>query len=314
MPALYRNPRLATARPSWLLVALVAMMALATFAWTQTATAAPVTRYVATDGNDDGGANDCTNQAAPCATIAHALTQAVSGDTVEIAAGTYTEGNLLIDKDLTVQGAGEDLATGTVIQANAVAESGADVRVMSISSGAVVVSGVYVRHGDSTGDGGAIQVLAGATVTLADSTLANNRANDGGAIYSAGALTLSNVDVRDNESLQTGGGIESLGTLTILDGSSVNDNVAGHHGGGIRATNPVTITDSTVHGNQGDQGGGLWLTGGAATPFVITDSLIAYNQGTTGAGIYRLPGRLVHHWLHRRLEHRNRGRRRDRQH
>lgn len=46
-------------------------------------------QYVAPTGTDS--ANDCTNPTSPCATISHALTQAaVNGDTVCIAAGTYT--------------------------------------------------------------------------------------------------------------------------------------------------------------------------------------------------------------------------------
>ncbi len=64
----------------------------------------PVTRYVATTGSDTG--NDCTDQLSPCATIAHAVSQAVNGDTLDLAAGTYNEPGLVIDKYLHIQGAG----------------------------------------------------------------------------------------------------------------------------------------------------------------------------------------------------------------
>jgi hypothetical protein len=63
-----------------------------------------VIRYIATTGDDT--TNDCTNQAAPCATIAHAVGQANPGDTLDLAAGTYHEPGLVIDKTLNVQGQG----------------------------------------------------------------------------------------------------------------------------------------------------------------------------------------------------------------
>ena len=61
-------------------------------------------RYVATTGNDSG--NTCTNPGNPCATITHAASEAVAGDTLDVAAGTYNEPDLVIDKELTVRGQG----------------------------------------------------------------------------------------------------------------------------------------------------------------------------------------------------------------
>ena len=62
------------------------------------------TRYVATDGRD--AFNNCTVQADACATIAHAVNQANDGDTIDLAAGTYNEPGLVIDKELIIQGQG----------------------------------------------------------------------------------------------------------------------------------------------------------------------------------------------------------------
>ena len=62
------------------------------------------TRYVATDGRD--AFNNCTVQADACATIAHAVNRANAGDILDLAAGTYTEPGLVIDKALNIQGAG----------------------------------------------------------------------------------------------------------------------------------------------------------------------------------------------------------------
>ena len=64
----------------------------------------PVTRYVAPMGNDAG--NDCTNAGNPCATVTHAVAQALDGDTINIAAGDYDEPAMVIDKELTFEGEG----------------------------------------------------------------------------------------------------------------------------------------------------------------------------------------------------------------
>ncbi len=61
-------------------------------------------RYVATAGSDSG--NDCINPVNPCVTIAHAVGQANDGDILDVAAGTYTEPGLLIEKNLIIQGQG----------------------------------------------------------------------------------------------------------------------------------------------------------------------------------------------------------------
>ena len=63
-----------------------------------------VTRYVAPAGNDAG--NDCRNPATPCATLTHAVAQANDGDTIDMAAGTYNEPGLLIEKKVLIQGQG----------------------------------------------------------------------------------------------------------------------------------------------------------------------------------------------------------------
>ncbi len=66
------------------------------------------TLFVAPTGSDAG--NDCTVAGSPCATIAHAISEAFAGDRVELAAGTYTE-NVVVDKSLEIAGAGCGVTT-----------------------------------------------------------------------------------------------------------------------------------------------------------------------------------------------------------
>src|SRR5271166_1085584 len=49
--------------------------------------AAPSTRYVSTTGTNTG--NNCLTASNPCATVSYAVSQAASGDTIQVAAGTY---------------------------------------------------------------------------------------------------------------------------------------------------------------------------------------------------------------------------------
>ena len=70
-------------------------------------------RYVDPLGSDAG---DCSNNAAPCLTVAYAVAQAAAGDTVHLEEGTYTgPGNqhVVLDKALTIAGAN---AATTILQ------------------------------------------------------------------------------------------------------------------------------------------------------------------------------------------------------
>ncbi len=58
-------------------------------------------RFVA-PGGSDGGANNCSNSGSPCLTINYAISQAVAGDTINVAAGLYAE-DVDINKSLTLQ-------------------------------------------------------------------------------------------------------------------------------------------------------------------------------------------------------------------
>ncbi len=90
--------------------------------------------YVATTGND---ANDCLSPATACLTIQAAVGKASSGDTINVAAGTYYE-HVTIGKSLTL--AGEDRET-TII------DGGGSGNVVHITADNGHMSGFTVRNG-----------------------------------------------------------------------------------------------------------------------------------------------------------------------
>ena len=75
---------------------------------TVTVTDDPAGRYVATTGTDAGA---CQASASPCLTVGYAVTQAVTNDTVHVAAGTYPE-LVSVDKSLTFKGANAGIHAG----------------------------------------------------------------------------------------------------------------------------------------------------------------------------------------------------------
>jgi hypothetical protein len=186
-------------------------------------------------------------------TIASAVAdiQVNPGDTLELANETFPEHDILLDKDLTLVGEGQQMTT---IDAQSLG------RVISITQGTIITI-----H-DLTITGGYILNLSG---------------NEFGAgIYNNGSLSLHNVSVENNiaELDSCGGGIFNnvLSTLLISD-SFIYLNEAINHGsaGGLCNGGKATINTSVIKENIG------WGTGaiGNGGTLTITQSIIEGNGG-----------------------------------
>lgn len=243
-----------------------------------------VTLYVNSTGSDAG--NDCTQSTAPCATLSNAVSQAATGDTIEVA-GT-------IDGNVTVP---STISTLTISGDEAPADSpavldGADAgTVLTVSNGSnVTLDYLTVQDGSTAGSGGGIENSG--VLTVDNSTVTGNSSTgaNGGGIDNTGTLTVSNSTISANSANQNGGGISSeAGTVTVSD-TTISGNTAGADGGGIDlAASPDLITDSTVTGNTAASGGGIDDSSGGLT---VIDATIATNSHdgivgsvTTGATI-----------------------------
>ncbi len=197
-------------------------------------------------------------------TLRDAIASAASGDTITFSLPanstiTLTSGELVINKNLTIQGPGADLLT--VKRSSGFFVS--DFQIFSIRPISANISGLTITNGSALRDSGGFLT-------------------DGGGINNTGALKLTNCTISGNSSSFRGGGIWNGGTLTITN-STISGNISDTGGGGIYNVDTVTITNSTISSNISNAGGG-----GISSPLglvTITNSTITGNTAVKGGGI-----------------------------
>ena len=222
------------------------------------------------DGVNGNDANDCQTALTACKTIGHAISLASSGDSIIVAAATYSE-NLTITTSLNILGSG---ANQTVI------DGGRKGRVLNISNGNVTLLGVTIQNGLAQYGAG---IFNGGTLSVIASTISGNTAKNvryclyrqicggavGGGISNGGTLTISSSAVVNNSAqspypycaigrncIAEGGGIFNGGKM-IMTNSALADNTANSasgypwgQGGGIFNTGTAMISNSTLSGNS----------------------------------------------------------------
>jgi hypothetical protein len=249
----------------------------------QNASAVPATRYVATTGSNAG--NNCTDIENPCLTITRAISQAVGGDEIQIARGTYIE-NLFIIKDLTLRGAG---------MGKTILDGDNSDRVIYIDNGDYVIN-IYdltVRNGSTDHTGGGIADFSNDTLTLRRVMLTNNSSDGGGGLFTSSPLIMTDCIVSNNQadvdSNSVGGGvmIDTSGAASI-NRATIDNNTAARYSGGIHMQGDGTLrlTNVTISNNTADFGGGMFNTGSGET--IVLNSTFADNNmtgGGSGSGV-----------------------------
>lgn len=236
---------------------------------TSTGTAG-TTLFVTTSGTDVG--NTTCARLTPCASVAHALSLAVNGDTIAIGPGTFAGGvTLAINVTLVGAGADETVLTGpgqsAVVTVDPTVSVGIDdlaiqpsfseagivtaaatVRVVAVSIAAVgsagMSDGIVVSSGDGT-----------AQLSVVDSTLSGavpaNGAGDG-IVVAAHASDLPNTVTIVNSTLadNTNDGFQDIGADVVnLDSDTIVDNGTT----GIDAPlSSATLVDTLLAENRSD--------------------------------------------------------------
>jgi hypothetical protein len=262
---------------------------------------AATNRYVATTGNDT--ANDCSSPASPCATIQHAVTQAASGDTIHVAAGTYHENVIAFPLEgMTIQGAGAGATT---------VDGGNAGPVFAIGLASLTLSDLTITNGngnnpivDGSEAGGGITIAAQSAATVIRCTITGNTATQGassgrgGGIFSEGTLTVMDSTITNNSADTTGGGIFIAGSTAVSTATitrcTVSGNTAGISGSGIyNNQGTLSLTDSTISGNNAQNfGGGIYNNKGTLS---LARTTVSGNSAATGfgGGIYNNKGPTV---------------------
>lgn len=228
------------------------------------------------------------------ATIAQAVTAASSGDTITIAAGTYTENSIALTKNLTLAGAS---AATTLVDANQLGRVFAIPVNISVTMRDLTLQNAKIQNEH----GGAISNLG--SLTLSNCAFKANQVQGmekgGGAIYNKGTLVVTNCAFENNLHTATlsapmrsttnaprtaglfgGGAILSEGALTVTNGAfrlntaEPTSTMTGS-GGAIFSTGTLAVTNSTFEQNEAGCGGGIDNAGTGA----VTGSTFYRNKG-----------------------------------
>ncbi len=253
----------------------------------------------------------CGASGSPCKTIVYAVTtRAGNGDTITVAAGTYTE-SVTIAKPVTITGAGQNATKIDGGNANQVLHinTGANVAIRKLTvqngnggpgggiynGGTLLLTDAAVITNTGIASGGAFFNDGAATLNLKNVAISGNKAKTGAGIYNEGAATLDATTINGNAASDSGGGIYNHGTLTVANAVINNNSAATALGGGLyntMATAKATIVTTTLSGNSAKFGGAIANdTSGAVK---VDQSTLNGNTVTDiGGGIYNRAGGVV---------------------
>jgi uncharacterized repeat protein (TIGR01451 family) len=254
-----------------------------------------------TNNNDSGAGSLRTiiNGACPGSTISFDMSQVTSPIML-------TSDELLINKNLTIEGPGANLLT--VMRSSAVGIPNFRIFEIAYARITVNISGLTIANGltqfDASGGGvgGGILNMPEATLNVRNVAVIGNKTGagghssggSGGGIFNEGTLTVVNSTVSGNQTGVTsswggsgGGGIYNRrGALTIVNSTvSGNQTGKGGDGGGIYNVDTMTLINTTISGNQtgaSSGGGGGVRNYGTAN---VLNTIIAGNLlGAGGEG------------------------------
>jgi hypothetical protein len=267
-----------------------------------------------------------TNDSGP-GSLRQAMVDANDGDTINAmrVSGSIelSSGELLVNKNVTINGAGAEKLSIESTRSSRVFEIASDgivtISGLAIASGQAVVGGGVYNAGilevmdcsisgneagglRENGLGGGIYNDNGATLTVINCAISGNGADQGGGIYNGGSMQITNTTVSNNfvgrvfsQQTSLAGAIYNGGTLdiancTIASNTATGTLQSGGIGGSIYNGGTLAIANTTISGNlAGGTGTFPGVGGGIANGsgnVVIRNSTINGNaaDGPGGSG------------------------------
>src|SRR5207248_8636648 len=215
-----------------------------------------------------------TNDNGP-GSLRQALAIANDGDTID-ATGisgviTLTTGALLVNKSVTINGAGADVLAVDANMSSRVFQ-------IPVSGETITISGFTIRNGHAGNAGGGIDNENNDTLVITNCIISGNTAGLGGGMFNGGPLTIGSTTVSGNSAANGGGIYNSGGGMATITNSTVSGNSAGE-GGGIFNIGVFAITNSTLSNNSASLAGGVFNN----EVLQIGDTIL--NMGASGANI-----------------------------
>lgn len=181
--------------------------------------------------------------------------------------------------------AGDLTIRGSNLDNNTAPDGGA----LFIAGGATAKIAESTFSANNGGYGSAIE-SSGSSLKVRDSTFTGNHATsgDGGAIWLlAGIVDIDRSQFQNNQSNTTGGAISCYGDSLMINNSTFAGNQASAEGGAIYSSCGMLVRNSTFNANStvGTFGGGAIAQTGAQSALVLF-STISANAAAFGAGLY----------------------------
>jgi predicted outer membrane repeat protein len=206
-----------------------------------------------------------------------AIADAQPGDTIDFDPSlqgqtiTLTSGTLTVNKNLLIQGPGDDLLT---------ISSGGQFITPFTTSAQVTISGLTWGHSARTG----VYNMSSGMLTLEGCTITDCRSGTGGGIFNEGQMTIDSCSITNNTA-GNAGGVQNQGTEMTITNSVISGNHADGFGGGISnllSQAHLTVRQSVISNNSVTtyRGGGIYSQG----TVTLIDSTVANNSASEAGG------------------------------
>ncbi|MBX3000920.1 MAG: right-handed parallel beta-helix repeat-containing protein [Caldilineaceae bacterium] len=216
-------------------------------------------------------------------TLQAAINAATAGDTIEVAAGTYTE-EINLNKAVTIEGANAGIAAGAYP-----ATRGAETIINGgfiVSASGAKIDGLTIQNGRSSGGVKVGVAVATSTVTIANTiieSVASPAQSDGISTQPGNNnLTVSNSTIRNNWR----GIYLNPGSGHVLTGNLIESNNGVGVGIGSDGLSNTTLVGNTFTGNN------LEGWGSSAVGANVSAHFNVFNGGANG--IYHYGGNAIH--------------------